>query len=134
MAIYKYNAKVRRVLNGYSLACDIDLGFRTTMTNIKLRFKDYISPNLKLPQRAMGLAAKHRLQTIINGNKHENANVEVQIYRDERSRSRWFADIFLKDGTNLSELLIKEGWGISWNGEGNQPTFNGIEQYPIKVE
>ena len=71
--MYEYNAIVDRVIDGDTIECTIDLGFHT-WKKVTTRLEGINTPETRTrdkEEKKLGLAAKARLQEIIdmNGNK-----------------------------------------------------------------
>jgi len=144
--LYHYKAKVRRVVDGDTIIVDIDVGFGLTHSGpkkkgVNLRLKGYNSPETRGIEKEFGKMAKAHLQKLIP----KNSTIMIRTY-DVDSFGRWLVDVYLStegtsyDGTtfphrgyyNLVKHLVKEGWGVIWNGKGDRPSFNMNENYPLR--
>jgi len=125
MYLYGAGTRVRKIVDGDTIICNVDLGFYTQLNNIRFRFKDYQAPELRGKERAMGLEAKRYLQTLLKVNQP----VAIKTYKAD-AFGRWLADIIWHDGRTLQEHLIEQGYGIFWDGKGKRPVFETAQQYP----
>lgn len=95
---YRYKAEVLRVIDGDTFVARVDLGFRVRV-DVELRLHGWSCPELSTVE---GKLARLRAQELLV------APVVVESYRDQRSFSRWVADVYT-DGQHLGELLGAEG-------------------------
>ena len=104
--MYRYNAKLIRVIDGDTIDALIDLGF-DTWTKKRIRLYGINAPESRtkdLQEKELGLAAKDRLEELF------------KVYSDEfilESRGigkygRCLGILFI-DNQNINELLISEG-------------------------
>jgi micrococcal nuclease len=71
--MYEYKAKVDRVVDGDTIDCTIDLGFHT-WKKIRVRLEGINTPESRtrdLAEKELGLAAKARLEEILELNNNE---------------------------------------------------------------
>jgi len=144
--LYHYKASVKRIIDGDTIVVDIDVGFGLLHKGSKgkgvtLRFRSYNSPEPRGEEKVLGKQASAHLKTLIKA----GSTVMIRTY-DVDSFGRWLVDIYLPtDGTeycgvtfphrgyyNLTKHLVKEGWGVSWNGKGKRPTFDVNKPYPLE--
>lgn len=45
---------------------------------------------------------------------------------------RWLADVTLSSGESLAAYLIKEGYGLPWDGSGKRPVFDPAGPSPVR--
>ena len=111
--MYIYKAKCERVVDGYTIDANIDLGFDTwKKTRIRLvGINAAESRTRDLEEKARGLAAKAFVKDILL--KHSN---EFILHSQGVGKyGRCLGEIFLGD-TNLNELLITEGHAVEYYG------------------
>ena len=71
--MYEYNALIDRVVDGDTLKCTVDLGF-STWKKITVRMEGINTPESRtrdLEEKKLGLAAKARLQAILELNDNK---------------------------------------------------------------
>ena len=87
--VYRYRAKVNRVIDGDTYVLDVDLGFRCTLT-ISIRVHDYDAPELHGADAARGLLAKDAAASLLS-----QGPIVIESYKDARSFERWVADVYV---------------------------------------
>lgn len=130
MELYYYQATINRVIDGDTIVCDIDLGFKIEKKTVTCRFNNYNAPEIRSIEKYMGSKAKDHLCEFFD--KHPTF-----VIRSLKSDAfgRWLVDIFYFDNgpKNLVEELVAAGWGVHWNGKGKRPKFDLREEYPLKT-
>ncbi len=106
------------------------LGFRI-YTEHRFRFAGYNAPEVRGPEREMGLIAKRYLQQILYPGKE----ITIQTIKAD-SFGRYLCYVFLEAETfdgqyALQDKLIKAGYGVYWDGKGKRPKFNPEQPYPL---
>ncbi len=96
---YRYRVAVVRVIDGDTYVVNVDLGFRTHV-ELEVRLHGWSCAELPTTE---GRRARDRVTQLVSGHA-----VVVETYRDQRSFSRWVADVYV-DGNSLGELLAAEG-------------------------
>lgn len=105
--MYKYEATVRRWVDGDTVDVDIDLGFGLIFHNQRLRLYGidaYESRTRDLDEKEKGLAAK----AFVNEMAPVGSKVTIVTYK-EGKYGRILAEVFLDDYTNLNMLLTEKG-------------------------
>lgn len=105
--MYKYEATVRRWVDGDTVDVDIDLGFGLVFHNQRLRLYGidaYESRTRDLDEKEKGLAAT----AFVNEMAPVGSKVTIVTYK-EGKYGRILAEIFLDDYTNLNMLLTEKG-------------------------
>jgi micrococcal nuclease len=105
--MYEYKGVITRVVDGDTVVASIDLGFDTTLNNIRLRFYGIDTPETYRPsceeERKHGYEAK---QFVID--HILNKEVIIKTYKDKKGKyGRYLADINF-DGNNYIVKLLKE--------------------------
>ena len=104
--MYEYAAIVRRVVDGDTIDCDIDLGLRTWRMNERLRLAKINAPETRGPERPDGLASKAWLEARIP----EGTEIVIQTQKDD-AFGRWIATIW-RHGECLNDLMVEEGMAV----------------------
>lgn len=105
--MYKYEATVRRWVDGDTVDVDIDLGFGLIFHNQRLRLYGidaYESRTRDLDEKEKGLAAK----AFVNEVAPVGSKITIVTYK-EGKYGRILAEVFLDDYTNLNMLLTEKG-------------------------
>ena len=105
--MYEYKAFVRKVYDGDTITCDIDLGFNMIMRNQKLRLVDINTPEVRGESRPEGLKVRDIVRSRIS-----NKWVTIKTHRDKKGKyGRWLAEIY-EAGVeeSLNQWLLKEGY------------------------
>lgn len=66
--MYEYNCTLRRVVDGDTIDVDVDLGFKVTLANERIRLQGINTPESRtrnLEEKALGLQAKARLKELL---------------------------------------------------------------------
>lgn len=94
----------------YELRCWVDCGFKLTAIptpEIRLRGIDCPeSRSLNLAEKQHGLEAKAFAEKVLT----EVGISHIHSYRVGRSFTRWIADIWLKDGRSLADVMRAAGF------------------------
>ena len=105
--MYKYEATVRRWVDGDTVDVDIDLGFGIIFHNQRLRLYGidaYESRTRDLDEKEKGLAAT----AFVNEMAPVGSKITIVTYKTGKY-GRILAEIFLDDYTNLNKLLTEKG-------------------------
>ena len=122
--MYEYNAKCLRVVDGDTIDVMIDLGF-STWKKVRVRLDGINTPESRtrdLEEKKRGLAAKARLQDIMDLNESELLLKVNGIGKYGRALGELMVDSVggLSDigltKTNVNKLLIKEGHAVKYDG------------------
>ena len=123
--MYEYNAQVEKVVDGDTIDCIIDLGFKT-WKKVRVRMEGINTPESRtrdLEEKELGLAAKDRLQEILEYNDNRCvlkisglgkfgralATVHVKTLSPVTTES----NITL---INVNQQLIEEGHAVEYHG------------------
>lgn len=105
--MYDYQVKFLRIIDGDTIECDVDLGFRITVRQ-KFRLKGINAPEMHTPQ---GPLSKARLEQITNGWKD---GLSVTTEKDKQEKyGRYLATLWGRHGDalqNLNRLMVDEGF------------------------
>ena len=112
MALYQYQARVLRVIDGDTVQLDVDFGFdvRQRMT---VRLYGINAPEMNTPE---GKAAKMHLAMLIV----EGMVLELQTLKDKREKyGRYLAVLMLKmpgpDGrVNVNQMMVEDGHAVPY--------------------
>ena len=122
--MYEYHAVVDRVVDGDTLDVTIDLGFHTHIKT-RVRMEGMNAPESRtrdLKEKERGLAAKARLQEIIEYNKNHCILRVSGLGKYGRALATVFVNNLspvAKEGITLVDVnkqLIKEGHAVEYDG------------------
>jgi micrococcal nuclease len=104
--MYEYDAIITKVVDGDTLDAKVDLGFDISF-DIRIRLADVDTPEIfrpkSLEEKELGLKAKAHVEELVLGKK-----VTILTRKDSKGKyGRYLATIFTKDGTNVSESLVR---------------------------
>ena len=113
--MYRYGAKLVRVIDGDTADVMIDLGFDTWI-KARLRLKGVDTWEKRTrdkAEKAKGIKASAFTETYLTLNE---GRFEIQSY-GKGKYGRVLADIFIKgEETSLNKLLIENGHAVSYDG------------------
>ena len=127
--MYKYTAKVKRIVDGDTIDAYIDLGFNVHVDK-RIRFMGIDTPESRtrdLTEKRYGLGAKHRLIEMLESND----NIFVVKSHGTGKYGRVLGELFIKDGDgpsnktefsriNVNQQLIDEGHAVAYFGGSKQ--------------
>lgn len=94
-----FPATLVRVIDGDTVKLVVDAGFRITFTD-SFRLARIDAPELRTP---CGVAAKSFLSALLDN------QAQLKIETIKHGKYRWIVDIWLADGRNVSDELVKCG-------------------------
>ena len=122
---YEYHAKVNRVVDGDTIDVTIDLGFHTHIKT-RVRMEGMNAPESRtrnLEEKERGLAAKARLQEIIEYNKNHCILKVSGLGKYGRALATVFVEnlspVSKENSITLVDVnkqLIKEGHAVEYSG------------------
>ena len=116
---YVYRCRLRRVIDGDTIVCDVDLGFAVILVNQKIRFKGINTPESRtrnLAEKALGLQAKARVKELIQ------KKFEMKTFKDKKGKFGRIIGIPLTEkGKSVCDILIKEGHARKYDGGKREP-------------
>ncbi|MAR21604.1 MAG: hypothetical protein CMD25_06620 [Flavobacteriales bacterium] len=109
--MYKYNAKLDRVVDGDTVDALVDLGF-DTWKKVRIRMQGMNAPESRtrdLEEKARGIAAKIRLEELLGSGKFVLQSMGVGKY------GRCLGILYVDD-VNINKTLITEGHATEYYG------------------
>ena len=110
--MYKYNAKLDRVVDGDTIDALVDLGF-DTWKKVRIRMMGMNAPESRtrdLGEKKLGLAAKARLIEILGDGEFTLQSHGVGKY------GRCLGEIFRESDVSINRQLINEGHATEYFG------------------
>lgn len=115
--MYKYAARVARIIDGDSIVLDIDLGFNTWLNKQSIRLYGVDTPEYRtrdLVEKQHGTLAKERVEALIQ----PGDTVLVETIKDKHEKfGRILGIIHTNTGINIGELLIEEALAVKYHGQ-----------------
>lgn len=126
MIMYEYKCKLRRVIDGDTIDIDIDLGFKTVLSNERLRLAGIDAPESRtrdLREKELGLKAKARLKELLP------KNFVIRTTKDEKGKFGRILAMPIVDHSqlgmiNVCEQLIEEGHARAYTGGKKKSWFS----------
>jgi len=109
--VYTYSAEVVRVVDGDTIDCRVELGFNTK-TDVRFRVysedqKYFDTPETWRPktedEAEHGSQSSIRAKELLEGQK-------IVLKSIKKGKYRYLAEVFLPDGRNYANVMVKEGY------------------------
>lgn len=120
--MYRYNAKLDRVVDGDTIDAEIDLGFEITIKK-RIRLGGINAPESRtrnLAEKKMGLAAKERLKEMLEGSANEFELESTKLGKYGRVIGRiHISKLSGKDTITqvcVNDKLVEEGYAVEYDG------------------
>ena len=113
---YKYNVKIRKVIDGDTVDVDIDLGFGVWLHKERVRIIGIDTPESRTSDKVedlFGEAAKARVQDLLPVDSVQTLVCEE--YDAKGKFGRVLGD-FLISGIKLAAMLVEEGHAVAYFG------------------
>ena len=124
--MFEYEAKVKRVVDGYTIDAYIDLGFNVHVDK-RIRFMGIDTPESRtrdLTEKRYGLGAKYRLIEMLEA----NGNVFVLKSHGTGKFGRVLGELFHhhEDDYSINQMLIDEGHAVAYFGGSKQEVKDAL--------
>jgi len=123
--MYEYKAIVDRVVDGDTIDCTIDLGFKT-WKKVRIRMEGINTPESRtrdLEEKKRGLAAKDRLVEILKYNDNQCTLKVSGVGKFGRAIASVYVDTLSPASdqssmtiVNVNKQLIEEGHAVAYDG------------------
>lgn len=125
--MYLYEARVEKIVDGDTIEFSVDLGFHIYFRE-QMRIAHYAAPEIDGIELPLGMIAKQALEKLLP----IGTVVTIRSHKTEKF-GRWLADVIWEGGGSLSDLLIKQGYGLRYDGKSGQkyPSFDPEKPYPL---
>ena len=108
-AMYTYEAKVTRVVDGDTVHADINLGFNVVLRDVSLRLLGINAPEMKSETQEEGKKSRLRLEELVLGK-----TVVLKTHKDKREKyGRLLAEIWDGD-VDINKKLVAEGFAKTY--------------------
>ena len=112
--MYTYSAKVISVYDGDTITVDIDLGFKFSVRNFKIRMYGIDTPEIKGSTRDRGILARDALREKILGK-----DIILHTLKDEQEKyGRWLGIVYV-NGENVNNWMLTKGYAVAFMTEGS---------------
>ena len=95
-----------KIVDADTLKFDIDLGFYVGIKAINIRLARIDAPEIRGVERPKGLESSEAVRKLFEAVGSRKCLVNVT----KRGKYRWIGEVFLEDGTNLSDWLLQNGY------------------------
>ena len=109
--MYEYKAQCVKVVDGDTIDCVVDLGFKVNVGPERFRLYGIDAPETTLrgdttpEEKAAGLELKAWLKERIEGKE-----VVLRTFKDDKGKYGRYLAVVIHDGVNLNEFMFEEGW------------------------
>lgn len=119
VSLYTYRAEVVDWIDGDTVKVRVDLGFKLFLVE-SVRVYGINAPELHSRNEEERLRAK-AARTYAGVLAPAGRSFLVRSHKDQDKYGRYLAEIFLDDGRNLGDELIRSGNAKPWDGTGERP-------------
>jgi micrococcal nuclease len=114
---YKYNVKIKKIIDGDTVDVDIDLGFGVWLKKERVRIMGIDTPESRTSDRVeklFGLASKYALQSLL---PIDSMQVLVIGEYDAKGKfGRILGDFEVEDDKMVTDILIEQGHCVAYFG------------------
>ena len=123
-SMYEYRCKITKVVDGYTVKCDIDLGFGIWQHNETVRLMGIDTPESRTSdkdEKPYGLLSKKKLIEQI-----EKAEViKIVTTRDEKGKfGRILGTLVADNGDNINAYMIRHNYAVHYQGQNKDDVQN----------
>ena len=105
--MYSYRAIVRRIVDGDTIDCDVDMGFRAWRMGERFRLDGIDAPEVRGPERDAGKAAT----AFVEGMLSPGDEITIETAKDPDNFGRWIATVYV-GGKSLNDALVENGHAV----------------------
>ena len=105
--MYTYRAIVRKIVDGDTIDCDVDMGFRAWRMNERFRLAGINAPEMRGPERDAGKASKAFVESLIK----PGAEIIIETDKDPDNFGRWIATVYINE-KSLNDALVENGHAV----------------------
>ena len=103
--LHNYRARATYVVDGDTVDLEFDLGFGVTFKD-RMRLARIDAWEERGSEREMGMAATGFVRSLLH---KDYTNAFPLLIAVKKDKDKWMGEIWLPDGTNLSDALVAEG-------------------------
>jgi len=112
-AVFEYNCTLRRVVDGDTIDVDVDLGFKVTLANERIRLQGINTPESRTrnkEEKVLGLAAKARLKELLP------KKFTIQTIKQGKGKFGRILAVPVVEGQDICATLVSEGYAREYHG------------------
>lgn len=116
--MYEYRCTLRRVVDGDTIDVDVDLGFKVTLSNERVRLQGINTAESRTKNKAekiLGLAAKERLKELLP------KKFTIKTTKDGKGKFGRILAEPIVDGVNICQKMVDEGHARNYFGGKKTP-------------
>ena len=116
--MYEYRCTLRRVVDGDTIDVDVDLGFKVTLSNERVRLQGINTPESRTKNKAekiLGLAVKERLKELLP------KKFTIKTTKDGKGKFGRILAEPIVDGVNICQKMVDEGHARNYFGGKKTP-------------
>jgi len=120
--MYQYKCKINKVLDGDTVAIDLDLGFNIILANQHVRMAGVDTPESRTTnkeEKPRGLLSKKKLAEKLPVGSWQKINTFRADSNDDKF-GRILGEFILEDGTNVNQWLIENNYAVLYQGENKE--------------
>jgi micrococcal nuclease len=120
--MYQYKCKINKVLDGDTVAIDLDLGFNIILANQHVRMAGVDTPESRTTnkeEKPRGLLSKKKLAEKLPVGSWQKINTLRADSNDDKF-GRILGEFILEDGTNVNQWLIENNYAVLYQGENKE--------------
>lgn len=120
--MYQYKCKINKVLDGDTVAIDLDLGFNIILSNQHVRMAGVDTPESRTTnkeEKPRGLLSKKKLAEKLPVGSWQKINTLRADSNDDKF-GRILGEFILEDGTNVNQWLIENNYAVLYQGENKE--------------
>ena len=122
--MHEYRCSLDRIIDGDTIDVHIDLGFKITLSNERVRLLGINTPESRtrnLEEKALGLAAKARLKELLP------KKFIIKTFKDEKGKFGRILGILYKDDDTVSinQQMCEDGFAVPYFG-GNKDELEAL--------
>ena len=113
LRMHEYRCSLDRIIDGDTIDVHIDLGFKITLSNERVRLLGINTPESRtrnLEEKALGLAAKARLKELLP------KKFIIKTFKDEKGKFGRILGLPFVEGVDICQQLVDEGHARVYHG------------------
>ena len=113
--MFEYNCKVRRVIDGDSIVCDIDLGFSHWIHGEHIRLDGIDTPESRTTDLDEKYFGKLATEFVLEWVEENGPDFRIQTTHKDKY-GRYLGKIFGHSGRTINELLVENYLAVEYDG------------------
>ena len=133
--MYQYKAKITRIVDGDTVDCDIDLGFKVILAKQRIRLYGIDTPESRTRdkvEKKYGLLAKKYLVDFIEAEDYQ-ITLETAKGSGRGKFGRILGKIINKDGQCANEMMCDIGHAMPYFGQSKSDIAAGHIKNRVKI-